>query len=269
MCWIAGADPGLGSPGRGPARTGPGGAVGRRPSPVGRGDPDLIDPELGRPYRDGCDGPPTPSRPPASAPRPRPPGGAARSARNSAVRRGSIGWSKTSGETRSSRGASSGPSRRMVGLIAIVSSPGPTRLSLAHPGGGADGSMFRIAAIRQPSGFPLQGDRRPHLAALAARGLLRVRPSASATSGASIRTDSTVMLRLAGFPSTIRACLGRAVPALPPVPSETSWSASAVKSDSMAFTSLASRASTYFWTTARTAVSPADAAAGSWAVSGA
>src|SRR4051794_26080315 len=52
------------------------------------------------------------------------------------------------------------------------------------------------------------------------------------------------------------------------VPSETSWSASSVNSGSMAFGSLASRASTYFWTTARTVLSSPDWAAGSPATRG-
>ena len=70
----------------------------------------------------------------------------------------------------------------------------------------------------------------------------------------SIRTDSTLIVRLAGFlldDSSIPFTSSSRP--LRHVPSETSWSASGVNSGSMAFGSSASRASTYRWTIARMA----------------
>ena len=102
--------------------------------------------------------------------------------------------------------------------------------------GAADNYVFRVSAVEAPE--------------------ISYRPSAKATSGDRNLTDSTVIVRL---PREL--CELATVPfttSFTPLrhsPVETSWSASRVKSDSIAFASILSRASTYCRTTSRMAVS--------------
>ena len=156
---------------------------------------------------------------------------------------------------------------RLFGALAYRRDRSPPRSSGATE---RRGSMFRIAAIRQPSGAALQRDRRPHLPVLAALGPLL---DVAAIDQRDLGREEPHRLHGDAPPGRIpprrfeHPAHQRSRP-LRHVPSETSWSASSVNSGSMASGSLASRASTYFWTTARTAVSSADGAAGSPATRG-